>query len=254
MTLPACASREDQARGRDVEADAEEREQQQQRREAAEVERIGGVQRHQQHDQRQPDAGGEAQVEQDRRQRHHDQRDDENDGDGECDFGALARFGASNAIGMVRRSLAVLMRPPCRASGCRTAHADASRRPALRPRRDTSRRESSVPTLADAMQRAGERHVLDHGHAVLEGEFLDALRDLALADARRSYGAGATSGSYLMATAMCIGFTITTSALGTAANICATDALACRPGGDGSSFPRCLPATSILPSLPASSS
>ena len=52
------------------------------------------LQRREQHDEREPDAGGEEQVEHERRQRHDQQRDDEDDGDREADFGVALGRGA----------------------------------------------------------------------------------------------------------------------------------------------------------------
>jgi hypothetical protein len=73
---------EDEARAGDVEPQPEEGADEQQRREGAELQRVGRVERHQQHHQREPDREREREVEQHRRQRHHEQAHHEHDRDG----------------------------------------------------------------------------------------------------------------------------------------------------------------------------
>ena len=75
--FPGLSLREDESGAGDVEADAEEREQQQQRGEAAEIQGVRGVQRHEKHHQRDPDAGRQTEVQQHRRQRDHNECKDE---------------------------------------------------------------------------------------------------------------------------------------------------------------------------------
>ena len=95
MTAPAWPCAQNEPRATDVEREPEQREQQQQRREAAELERIGRVQRDEQHDERHADARREEQVEQHAGQRHHQQRDDEQHREREAHFGALRRLRCS---------------------------------------------------------------------------------------------------------------------------------------------------------------
>ncbi len=72
------------ARGSDVERQAQQGGDQQHRGEHGEVERLGGVHRHQQHHDGQRDVEGEQDVEQERRQRQHHHRQDHHDQDGAC--------------------------------------------------------------------------------------------------------------------------------------------------------------------------
>ena len=85
--LPRASLGEDETGGGDIEADAEERQQEDQGGEAAELERVGVVERDEERDEREPDARGEREVEQRRGEREDDQRDDADDGDRETDFG-----------------------------------------------------------------------------------------------------------------------------------------------------------------------
>ncbi len=119
---------EDEARGGDVERQAQQREQEQQRREDRELDRVLDVDDGQQQHHRQRDVDREQQVEQQRRQRHDHQHDDRQQGDRHEQVGGIT--GASRGgHGALRAS----------ADGCGRGRR-AVRRPRRRDRPEWSRR------------------------------------------------------------------------------------------------------------------
>ena len=92
------AMRQDHARRRDVERQAQHRGDQQDGREGREIERPLDPQRHHQDQHRERDREGQADVDHEGRDRQEQHRQDDDDAEGEADVAAVARLSASGRL------------------------------------------------------------------------------------------------------------------------------------------------------------
>src|SRR4029079_181359 len=180
---------------------------------SAELERIGRVQSDKQHDERRADAQREQHVEHEARDGHHEQRDDEHDAEREPDFRvAFARaaqgkrcHGSAHATVLPAR---VLREPRERRTKARTSATAMY-----------SSYGMSVPTFAvlRSARASGLFSTIGTPASAAIALIRSAIFRWPMA---KTIGAGAIVGSYLMAIAMCVGLTMTTSAFGTSFIIC----------------------------------